>query len=51
MNVCKYPGCGKTVYAEFHGSPLCREHWDLSQWISLMIYTVETEIIKEVIEV
>jgi len=39
---CIYPDCHKPSYsAAFHGLPLCREHFDLSQWISYVIYTIE----------
>jgi len=39
---CLYPGCKKKVYSiAFHKTPLCREHFDLSQWISYVLYKSE----------
>lgn len=36
---CLYPGCKEPTYsAAFHEIPLCREHFDLSQWISYILY-------------
>jgi len=34
---CLYPDCSKPAYSKFRDVPLCREHWDLSQWISYII--------------
>ena len=36
---CLYPGCDqKATTAAFHGWPLCEAHFDLTQWISYVIY-------------
>lgn len=39
---CIYPRCKKKVFSTaFHKTPLCREHFDLSQWISYVLYKAE----------
>ena len=36
---CLYPNCEqKSVTAAFHGWPLCKTHFGLTQWIAYVVY-------------
>jgi len=34
---CLYPSCSKEAYSKYLNLALCKEHWDLTQYIAFII--------------